>query len=61
MMKERDVRLNVITLDFANELGQDDDSESDKENVDEIAEELLEMADAKKKGKEQVGPVETTN
>ena len=53
------MRLNVITLDFANELGQDDDSESDKEN--EIAEELLEMADAKKKGKEQVGPAETTN
>ena len=39
MMKERDVRLNIITLDFANELGEDDDSsESDKEN--EIAEEL---------------------
>ena len=55
------MRLNVITPDFANELGQDDDSESDKENVDEIAEELLEMADAKKKGKEQIGPVETTN
>ena len=62
MMKERDVRLNVITLDFANELGQDDDSESDKENVDEIAEELLEMTDSKKKGgKEQIGPVETVN
>ena len=57
-MKERDVRLNVITLDFANELGQEDDSESDKENDDEIAEELLGMSDAKKKGKvaQQIGP-----
>ena len=31
-MQEKDVRLNVITLDFGNELGQDEDSESDKEN-----------------------------
>ena len=29
-MKNRDVRLNVITLDFANELGQDDESEEEE-------------------------------
>ena len=31
-MRDRDVRLNVITLDFANELGQED-SESEDEAV----------------------------
>jgi hypothetical protein len=30
LMQERDIRLNVITLDFANELGQDE-SEDDEE------------------------------
>jgi len=29
-MQARDVRLNVITLDFANELGQEDSDEDDE-------------------------------
>ena len=34
-MRQRDVRLNVITLDFANELGQDDEEEDEYQD-DEI-------------------------
>lgn len=65
LMQERDVRLNVITLDFANELGQDDESdESDKEN--EIAEEIAGLngpsdAGKKKKKASDLGPKETAN
>ena len=37
-MQERDVRLNVITLDFGNELGGDESDDEDKENnVEDIA------------------------
>ena len=31
-MQNKDVRLNVITLDFANELGQDDSDDDEEEN-----------------------------
>jgi len=31
-LNEKGIRLNVITLDFANELGGEDDSETDEEN-----------------------------
>lgn len=35
LMQERDIRLNVITLDFANELGQDESEEDEEiENED---------------------------
>ncbi len=38
LMQERDIRLNVITLDFANELGQDESDEDEEiENEDHVA------------------------
>ena len=40
-MQQRDVRLNVITLDFANELGEEESDEGD------IAEEALHDSKAK--------------
>jgi hypothetical protein len=32
-IKERDIRMNVITLDFANEMGEDSESEDDGRKV----------------------------
>ena len=32
-MNQNNVRLNVITLDFGNELGQDDDEDDDGEQI----------------------------
>lgn len=57
-MQARDIRLNVITLDFGNELGQDD-SEEDEE-INEEADKMLLGNGSSKKKKEEVGPVETT-
>lgn len=31
LMQEKDIRLNVITLDFANELGQDESDDEENE------------------------------
>lgn len=36
LMQERDIRLNVITLDFANELGQDESDDEENEISEEV-------------------------
>lgn len=35
-LNEKDIKLNVITLDFANELGEDDEDDNDDEDFEKV-------------------------